>query len=201
MRCSTMGMESQIYERPGGRLKEGRVREPVLEFHRGAEGALVDEGDEERVDGDAGEDGLAGEDEQRDALAQDEQIGEEGEIAGDSVAEDLENDPALVPVSASALLGGLHSLLEETSAAAGVNALATAFEIQKDGYEPDAPATGCNRSDSKFPSLAWLFPNHAGAGRSARHQQGHHLRARQCAGKKARPAARPSQGSLFGDHR
>src|SRR6266850_4800737 len=125
----------------------------------------------------------------------------------------FENDPALVPASASALLvapavldpqeveallSGLHSLLEESSAAAAQNALAT--DLQKDGYEPDPAATGCDRSHSRFPSLAWLFPNHAGTGRPARHQQGYDIRARQRPGKKTRPAPRSSQGSLFGDH-
>jgi hypothetical protein len=130
----------------------------------------------------------------------------------------IETDPALVPAGASALLvapavldpqeveallSGLHSLLEETSAAAAANALAAdaLTDQQKDGYEPDASTTGCDRRHSQFPSLAWLFPNHAGTGRSTRHQQGHHLRARERPGKKARAAARSPQGSLFGDHR
>src|SRR3954467_2944521 len=128
--------------------------------------------------------------------------------------EEFESDPALIPQGSSALLvapavldpqeveallSGLHSLLEESSAAAAQNALAT--DLQKDGYESDPAATGCDRRHSQFPSLAWLFPNHAGVGRSARHQQGHHLRARERPGKKARPAPRSPQGSLFGDNR
>jgi hypothetical protein len=128
---------------------------------------------------------------------------------------DLENDPALVPAGASALLvapavldpqeveallSGLHALLEDSSAAAAANALAV--EQHKDsGYEPDSQAVGCDRRHSQFQALAWLFPNHAGTGRSARHQQGHHLRARERPGKKTRAAARSPQGSLFGDHR
>src|SRR4051812_33600294 len=136
------------------------------------------------------------------------------EQAGDESEEAFENDPALIPAGASALLvapavldpqeveallSGLTLMLEETSAAAAANALAT--DLQKDGYEPDASATGCDRRHSQFPSLAWLFPNHAGIGRSARHQQSNHLRARQRTGKKTGLAPRPSQGSLFGDHR
>src|SRR5437016_3094135 len=96
---------------------------------------------------------------------------------------DIEANPALIPAGASALLvapavldpqeveallSGLHSLLEETSAAAAVNALAAdaLTNQQKDsGYEPDSPATGCDRRHPQFPSLAWLFPNHAGIGR------------------------------------
>src|SRR6267142_14036 len=129
-----------------------------------------------------------------------------------SLEEAFEADPALVPASASALLvapavldpqeveallSGLHSLLEETCAAATANALAT-DEQKEIGYEPDPSTTGCDRRHSQFPSLAWLFPNHAGTGRSTRHQQSNHLRARERTGKKARPAPRPPQGSLFG---
>src|SRR3954470_16028759 len=134
------------------------------------------------------------------------------QAAVDLCDEAFESDPALVPAGSSALLvapavldpqeveallSGLHSLLKESSAAAAANALAT--DLQKDGYEPDSAATGCDRRHSQFPSLAWLFPNHAGIGRSARHQQSNHLRARQRPGKKAGPPPRPSQGSLFGD--
>ena len=140
-------------------------------------------------------------------------------LAADPLEGDFEADPSLVPAGASALLvapavldpqeveallSGLHSLLEETSAAAAANALAVdaLSEQQKDStYESDPSSTGCDRRGAQFPSLAWLFPNHAGASRPARHQQGHHLRARERFGKKARPAPRPPQGSLFGDHR
>src|SRR5437667_2885639 len=76
---------------------------------------------------------------------------------------DIEANPALIPAGASALLvapamldpqeveallSGLHSLLEEASAAAAVNALAAdaLIDQQKDsGYEPDSPATGRDR--------------------------------------------------------
>src|SRR2546423_840465 len=140
-------------------------------------------------------------------------------LAADPLEEDFESDPSLVPAGASALLvapavldpqeveallSGLHSLLEESSAAAAANALAVVAlsEQQKDStYESDPSSTGCDRRGAQFPSLAWLFPIHAGAGRPARHQQGHHLRARERFGKKARPAPRSPQGSLFGDHR
>src|SRR6266566_5904669 len=74
---------------------------------------------------------------------------------------DSEANPALIPAGASALLvapavldpqeveallSGLHSLLEETSAAAAVNAFAT--DLQKDSYESDPAATGCDRGHS-----------------------------------------------------
>src|SRR4051812_25170318 len=68
-------------------------------------------------------------------------------------------------------------------------------------HEPDAPTSGRDRRDSQLPPSAWLFADDAGAGRPARHQQGHHLRARRGARKEARPAPRQAQGSLFGDHR
>src|SRR2546421_13105969 len=92
--------------------------------------------------------------------------------------EEFESNPALVPAGASALLvapavldpqeveallSGLHSLLEESSAAAAANALAVdaLSEQQKDStYESDPSSTGCNRRGPQFPSLAWLFPNH-----------------------------------------
>src|SRR5256886_1885189 len=140
-------------------------------------------------------------------------------LGQDALEEDFESDPSLVPAGASALLvapavldpqeveallSGLHSLLGESSAAAAANALAgdALSEKQKDStYKSDPSPTGCDRRGAQFPSLAWLFPNHAGASRPARHQQGHHLRARERFGKKARPAPRSPQGSLFGDHR
>src|SRR3954471_22558152 len=114
----------------------------------------------------------------------------ESQVAEAALESAMEANAALVPAGASpllvaravldpqeveALLSGLHSLLEESSAAAAANAIAV--EQTKDtGYEPDPASTGCDRRHPQFPSLAWLFPNHAGIGRSARHQQGHHLR-------------------------
>src|SRR5689334_9559606 len=81
-------------------------------------------------------------------------------LVADPLEEDFETDPALVPAGASAflvapavldpqeveaLLSGLHSLLEETSAAAAANELVTdavSGEQQKDrGYESDASST------------------------------------------------------------
>src|SRR5688500_10033467 len=67
-------------------------------------------------------------------------------------------------------------------------------------HEPHPAADRRDRRDSKLPALAWLFPDHAGAGRPARHEQGDDLRARRRPGKKARPAPRQAQGSLFGNH-
>jgi hypothetical protein len=66
-------------------------------------------------------------------------------------------------------------------------------------YESDAQAGRRGRGHSKLPALAWLFSDYAGAGRSARHQQGHYFRARRGFGKKARPSPQQTQSSLFGD--
>src|SRR5437867_4348528 len=68
-------------------------------------------------------------------------------------------------------------------------------------YEPHPATVGRGRRDPQLPSPARLFADDAGAGRPARHQQGHHLRARRRAGKEARAEAGQAQGSLFGDHR
>jgi len=198
-----MGTESQTNEQPG--------EEALLELGFGPDPPSADLRDQLCLDAPE-----LGADLASDATCEDAKADDASEA--DSLESAIEADPALVPAGASAflvapavldpqeveaLLSGLHSLLEESSAAAA-NALATdaLSDQQKDsGYEPDAKATGCDRRHSQFPSLAWLFPNHAGIGRSARHQQSNHIRARQRFGKKAGPAPRPSQGSLFGDHR
>src|SRR5215208_7099752 len=214
---SRMGMDSQTNQQPSEEalLELGFGPDPPVppgDFSPSdgeadnSDDALTDESSDDSL-GESVDGSIEGSVEVIDAA---EDAGEQGELESA-----IESDPALVPASASALLvapavldpqeveallSGLHSLLEETSAAAAANA--SAVEQHKDSvYESDSPATGCDRRHSQFPSLAWLFPNHAGTGRSARHQQGHHLRARERPGKKARPAPRSPQGSLFGDHR
>jgi hypothetical protein len=134
----------------------------------------------------------------------------------------IETDPALVPngpsqfvVSArlledeelAALLEGLSPLLDGDdplvakdlgAVDSGSNGEAHDASSEVD-HEPYPTPTGCGRRHPELSPLAWLFPNHAGAGRPARHQQGHDLRARRGAGKKARSAPRQAQGSLFGN--
>jgi hypothetical protein len=106
-------------------------------------------------------------------------------------------EPVLLePIELAALLDNLVPLLE-ASARLGSGAEST----QGTEYEPHASTNGRTGGDQKLPAFAWLFPNHAGAGRPARHQQGNHLRARRGTGKKARAAKGQTQGSLFGDRR
>src|SRR5882724_7802133 len=97
----------------------------------------------------------------------------------------IENDPSLVPTGRSTLLVPaslldpleLQALLadwdfspETDSSSPGqtspVDADA-AFDKSSQGsiYEPHPPPAGRSRGNSKLPSLAWLFPHHAGAGR------------------------------------
>ncbi len=113
----------------------------------------------------------------------------------------IESDPALAPTAPSQLLVAPRVLDAEEVIALlqGLTVLLEGGCENGDGHEPHAAPTGCDRRDPKLPSLAWLFPYHAGAGRPARHKQGDHLRARRGVGKKARPAPRQAQGSLFGD--
>src|SRR5439155_4674107 len=123
----------------------------------------------------------------------------------DEVERSVESDPSLAPAGPSsllvaarvldeaeiqALLDGLSPLLDEVSGQLNCEA----------DHESHAATTGCGGGNPQLSTLAWLFPHHAGAGRSARHQQGHHLRARRGTGKKTRPASRQAQGSLFGNH-
>jgi len=114
----------------------------------------------------------------------------------------IESDPALAPSAPSQLLVAPRVLDAEEVIALlqGLTVLLDGGCEHGEGHEPHAASTGCDRRDPKLPSLAWLFPYHAGAGRPARHKQGDHLRARRGPGKKARPAPRQAQGSLFGDH-
>src|SRR5687767_10907079 len=94
-------------------------------------------------------------------------------------------------------LGAGASRVAAATAAAALIGVAAAVEGAS--YESHAPSARRDRRDPKLSPLAWLFPDHAGAGRPARHQQGDDLRARRRPGKKARPAPRQAQGSLFGD--
>src|SRR5579859_5682485 len=131
-----------------------------------------------------------------------------GELNRNEIETLIEEDPTLVPSGPSelqvddavldpqeieALLAGLAGLLEqieqsergvpaltESSGPAGAETPATKGVV----YESDAAAVGRSRSHPKLSPFAWLFPDHAGAGRPARHQQGHHLRARRGSGKK-----------------
>ena len=140
------------------------------------------------------------------------------------MAEMIESDPALVPTSPSrflvepsvldveevqALLADLGALLRSTEGSGFPTDLrpesagsARPGEHAGSGvsHEPNTPSDGRDRRNPKLSPFAWLFPDHAGIGRSTGHQQGHHLRARRRSGKKARPAPRQTQGALFGDH-
>src|SRR5437667_10133278 len=124
----------------------------------------------------------------------------------------VESDPALVPNRASALLVEPSVLdqaeLEALLLGLGPELLAAMNQelslicaAEGASNEPHPSATGRDCRHSKLSPFAWLFADHAGAGRSTGHQQGDHLRARRGAGKKARPAPRQTQGSLFGDRR
>src|SRR5687767_10412760 len=64
-------------------------------------------------------------------------------------------------------------------------------------YEPHTEAAQDFAVDSRFTNRSWLFANHAGARRRARHQQGDRFRARRSAHQKGRLEARSQQGSLF----
>src|SRR5688500_1239760 len=100
-------------------------------------------------------------------------------------------DPALIGAGAVAAAGGRSDLCSPLFAAD--------TGAQGASHEPNASSARRTPGHSKLSPFAWLFPDHAGTGRPARHEQGHHLRARRRAGKKARPAAGQAQGSLFGD--
>src|SRR4051812_25057937 len=98
----------------------------------------------------------------------------------------------LDPQEVQALLADLGALLQAaaveaaTVVAAGAHGSAHASTHVTGGpaqqnfegarYESHASAVGRHRRDSKLSPLAWLFPDHAGAGRPARNEQGHHLR-------------------------
>src|SRR5439155_8121140 len=118
----------------------------------------------------------------------------------------IENDPALMPVARSALLVEpavldpleVEALLVDLAPLLAAAATTCDEILYGADHEPHAPPVGCDRGHSKLSPLAWLFSDHAGIGRPARHKQGHHLRARRGFGKKARPAPRQAQGSLFG---
>src|ERR1700738_691971 len=146
-------------------------------------------------------------------MGMDSHIGMDAHSGMDSNIEELiESDPSLVPQGASALLVEPSVLEPEEVAAllvdlhallAGAESAAVGSPVilsEGPDHEPDSPATGRHFRHSQLSLSAWLFPHPAGAGRSARHQQGHDLRARRSAGKKTRPAPRQAQGSLFGDH-
>jgi hypothetical protein len=115
----------------------------------------------------------------------------------------IESDPALVPKGPSQLLVAPRVLddAEVQALLEGLSPLLEGLSHCEADHESHAATAGCSRSHPQLSPLAWLFPHHAGAGRPARHKQGDHLRARRSAGKKARPASRQAQGSLFGDHR
>src|ERR1700733_5087174 len=132
------------------------------------------------------------------------------EEAQQDVEQLIETDPALVPQGPSALLvesavldpHELNALLSGLEASLAEAAIAdwTGDFTQGASDEPHTSAARRDRRHSKLSPLAWLFPNDAGIGRSARHQQSHHLRARRRAGKKTRPPSRQAQGSLFGNN-
>ena len=131
----------------------------------------------------------------------------------------------LDPEEVQALLGGLTALLRSAEAtgdfpAEGHPLAGSARAIAEFGvadrwssdrfgerphsegneHEPDAKTNRRDRRYSQLSPFAWLFPDDAGIGRSARHQQSHHLRARGRTRKKASSPPGQAQGSLFGNH-
>jgi hypothetical protein len=105
---------------------------------------------------------------------------------------------------AAALDVGAPNVDTDTDADADADAdtdTGRSLDLQGASYEPYSSPTGRDRRHSKLSPFAWLFADHAGAGRPTGNQQGDHLRARRSAGKKARPAPRQTQGSLFGNRR
>src|SRR5688572_3352792 len=137
----------------------------------------------------------------------------------DPIEAAIENDPTLVPAGPSkllvepavldeqevqALLCGLSQALQTAADHAATAIVANAqksdeADHEEHAYESHPSTTRRDRGYPKLSPLAWLFADDAGIGRSAGHQQGDHLRARRRVGKKARPASRQAQGSLFGD--
>jgi len=118
------------------------------------------------------------------------------------VEQAIESDATLVPAGPSQLMVAA-ALLEPEE----IRALLEDFDLssllgdrKESVYEFDASPIGRCGRDSKLSPFAWLFPDNAGTGGPARNQQGHHLRARWGARKKARHSTRQAQGSLFGDH-
>jgi hypothetical protein len=130
----------------------------------------------------------------------------------DEVERLIESDRALVPGAPSALIvepvllepGEIAALLDNLVPLLEASASLAARDVPEhegNRYESHSAADGRSRGNPKLPAFAWLFSHHAGTGRPTRHQQGHHLRARRSAGKKARSSKGQAQGSLFGDHR
>jgi hypothetical protein len=137
----------------------------------------------------------------------------------------LQVEPTVLdPAEVRALLGGLTALLRSAEATGdspvdspgdspgdslvegysvvgyAVAEQAERFKSDRSEYEPDAKTNRRDRRYSQLSPFAWLFPDDAGIGRSARHQQSHHLRTRRRPGKKAGAPSGQTQGSLFGDH-
>jgi hypothetical protein len=109
-------------------------------------------------------------------------------------------EPVLLdPREVAALLDNLVPMLEASANIAAIDAATDSGGSEGVEYESDPQASGRSGGHSKLSPFAWLFSDYAGAGRSARHQQGHYLRARRGFGKKARPSPQQAQGSLFGD--
>ena len=137
----------------------------------------------------------------------------------------LQVEPTVLdPAEVDALLGGLTALLRSAEATGDFPAdagqgpahamqagllpeLSQSGQLQskrpaveRSEHEPYAQTNRRDRRYSQLSPFAWLFPDDAGIGRSARHQQSHHLRARRRTGKKASAPTGQAQGSLFGDH-
>src|SRR5581483_5306577 len=137
------------------------------------------------------------------------------------VERQIERDESLVPRRPSALLvepsvleraeleallldlGPLLAAAADGESLDGENPDGEPVEPTAQGasYEPHTSSVGRDRRHSKLSPFAWLFTDHAGIGRPTGNQQGHDLRARGGARKKARPAPRQTQGSLFGNRR
>src|SRR5262245_1443451 len=105
-----------------------------------------------------------------------------------SIEQLIESDRSLVPAGASAFQVAPTVMDAQEIAAqfAGLElSLAQAHDSRFDpamleqvftrgSDEPHATSVGCRRSDPKLSPLAWLFPDHAGVGRPARHKQSDH---------------------------
>src|SRR4051812_44424698 len=127
----------------------------------------------------------------------------------DEIERQIEDDPTLIPRRPSVLLvepsvldrAELEALLLDLGPllAAAMHGDPLISSTEGASYEPHPASVGCDRRYSKLSPFAWLFTDHAGAGRPAGDQQGHHLRARGGTRKKARATPRQTQGSLFGN--
>src|SRR5262245_2376435 len=88
----------------------------------------------------------------------------------------IEDDPTLRPAKPSALLVA-PAVLEPEEVSALLSGLSLLLHpnetdpFEEKVHEPDTAATRRDRGHPQLSPFAWLFPDHAGTGRPARHQQ------------------------------